>query len=601
MRILSVSFGFAVAVIASHVFSRPISAEQPPAALPDRSVVDFVFTKDGRHIIAANQHADTLSLVDIESGRMLSEAPCGRRPVAVALSPDGRRVYVTSSYSGDVTAFEVAGDGLHHSASLHLGFEPQGIAIAPDGKRAYVALASDSAVAVLALDSFKNVARVEVGRWPRSLSLTPDGNRLAVGVDGDGGVAVVDTNSLRRLYLEDFVGLNLGQMQASPDGKYVYFPWMNYRHRPITASNIRQGWVLASRIARVRLDRQVRREAIALDRQGQAVADPCGIALSADGQWLYCAASGSQELLVYRTAGLPWQDYGGPGDHVDSKLVADPNRFYRIPLGGRPMTIRIGPDGRLVYVANYLLNAIQVFDPQARAVVRTISLGGPTEQSLVRKGEAIFYDGRRSLDQWYSCHSCHYNGYTNAVTMDTLNDGRFGNYKVVLSLRNVAHTGPWTWHGWQTDLAAGVRKSMVDTMLGPKPTDQDVEALTAFLGTLAPPPNPYRDKTELQMQARRGEAVYQSQKAGCARCHSGPYYTDGKVHDVGTGETGDVYKGYNPPSLIGIYDRPSFLHDGRAKTLEELLKGPHNPDLLNSRGSLTKEELDDLIAYLKTL
>ena len=64
--------------------------------------------------------------------------------------------------------------------------------------------------------------------------------------------------------LEDFVGLNLGHMQASADGKYVYFPWMNYRHRPITAGNIRQGWVLASRIARVRLDGPARREAIAL-------------------------------------------------------------------------------------------------------------------------------------------------------------------------------------------------------------------------------------------------------------------------------------------------------------------------------------------------
>ena len=44
-----------------------------------------------------------------------------------------------------------------------------------------------------------------------------------------------------------------------------------------------------------------------------------------------------------------------------------------------------------------------------------------------------------------------------------------------------------------------------------------------------------------------------------------------------------------------------FLHDGRAKSLKELLTGPHNPDLLNSRGPLTNEELADLIAYLKTL
>ena len=43
------------------------------------------------------------------------------------------------------------------------------------------------------------------------------------------------TAARRRLWLEDFAGLNLGQMQASADGAYVYFPWMVYRGRPITA------------------------------------------------------------------------------------------------------------------------------------------------------------------------------------------------------------------------------------------------------------------------------------------------------------------------------------------------------------------------------
>jgi YVTN family beta-propeller protein len=589
-----------VACLPFAVLSRPLSASAPASAA-NRSVVDFAFTPDGRHLITGNQLADTLSVVEVETGKVTYEATCGRRPTAVAITPDGRGALVTTSYGGDLIRFEIDGGRLRRSGDLHLGFEPSGVAISPDGRRAYVSLAAAAAVAVVDLEPLKEVARIDVGRWPRSLALTPDGQRLAVGVNGDGGVAVVDTGSLKRLYLEDFVGLNLGQMQTSADGKYVYFPWMNYRHRPITSGNIRQGWVLASRIARVRLDRPARREAIALDKQGQAVADPYGIAMSLDGQWLFCAASGSHELLVYRVRDLPWQDYGGPGDHVDPKLAADQDRFYRVPLGGRPMTVRIGPDGRLVYVANYMLNAIQVVDPQARAVVRTIALGGPPEPSLERQGEAIFYDGQRSLDQWYSCHSCHYDGHTNAVTMDTLNDGRFGNYKVVLSLRNVTHTGPWTWHGWQTDLAAAVKKSLVDTMLGPTPNDADVKALTAFLGTLDPPPNPYREMSGLTEQERRGEVVFRDRKAGCVRCHPGPYYTDGKVHDVGTGEKGDVYIGYNPPSLIGVHDRAMFLHDGRAKSLQELLTGPHEPDLLNSRGPLTKDELADLIAYLKTL
>ena len=32
---------------------------------------------------------------------------------------------------------------------------------------------------------------------------------------------------------------------------------------------------------------------------------------------------------------------------------------------------------------------------------------------------------------------------------------------------------------------------------------------------------------------------------------------------------GSPYKKWNPPSLRGVWDRGPYLHDGRAKTLEE--------------------------------
>ncbi len=55
-----------------------------------------------------------------------------------------------------------------------------------------------------------------------------------------------------------------------------------------------------------------------------------------------------------------------------------------------------------------------------------------------------------------------------------------------------------------------------------------------------------------------------------------------------------MYKGYNPPSLLGLYDRALYLHDGRARTLEEVLTGPHNPAKVTDRGELSAEELKDL-------
>lgn len=570
-------------------------------AASECSPVDLMLTPDEARLVSANQKANSISLVDLASGAVVAEAPCGNRPSNVGITPDGRRVLATATFSGELIVFALSENDLSHVGSLQLGFEPRGIAISPDGKLAYVALTTAAAVAVVDIEQLQVLDRIMVGRWPRYLALSPNGKRLAVGCNGDRGVAVVDTESRKQLYLENFSGLNLGQMQVSADGSQVYFPWIVYRQNPITSENIRRGWVLASRIARVRLDGPARREAISLDPQGQAVGDPHGLALSPDEETLVCTASGTHELLVYKLPGLPFQSYGGPGDHIDAGLLKDRQRFERIPLGGRPMAVRYSKRGDQVYVANYLLNAIQVVDMASRRLSQTIELSPSRQPSMARLGESLFYDAGRSLDQWYSCHSCHYEGHTNALAMDKRNDGRFGNFKTVLSLRGAVQTGPWFWHGGTADFHAALRKSLTDTMLGKEPTEGDIEALAAFVETLVLPPNPNRESGRLSESATRGEAVFRSDKAGCAHCHPAPHFTDGMTHDVGLGSPDDTYGEYNTPSLLGIYDRALFLHDGRARSLEEVLSGPHNPARVTGLGELSTEELRDLLAYLKSL
>jgi len=185
--------------------------------------------------------------------------------------------------------------------------------------------------------------------------------------------------------------------------------------------------------------------------------------------------------------------------------------------------------------------------------------------------------------------------------MDTKNDGRYGNYKTVLSLRGAAETGPWFWHGTVNDLNAALKQSLIDTMQGNTPSDDDVNAVASFIRTLKLPPNANRQAPDLKDAIARGEAVFQSAKAGCAHCHPAPLFTDGKKHDVGLGSKGDVYPTYNPPSLRGVYDCIVYLHDGRAKNLEEVLKGPHNPSKVSGNGELTDAEMRDLLAYMKSL
>lgn len=576
-------------------------APQSLAAEVDRSPVDLVLSPDDTWLVTANQTSDTISLVRTADGKVLDEVVAGGHPTALALAEDGVTVLVSARDDGEVRRFRVSDEKLTATGAIYVGFHPHGIGIAPDGATAYVALTAAAKIAAIDLKKDVVIGHIDVGQWPRYLALSPNGKRLGVGVSGDRGVSVVDLEAGEQVYLERFVGLNVGHLAASRDGRYVYFPWMVYRANPIDARNIRLGWVLASRLARVQLDEHTRREAISLDPQGKAVADPFGIDLTSKEDLIVVSASGTHELLVFRSAGLPYMDHGGT-DHIDGALLRDSDRFWRLDLGGRPMGLRIGKDDRTVYVANYLDNSVQLVDLQRRRVVQTIDLGGPEEPSLARRGEAIFYDGRRSLDQWYSCHSCHYDGGTNSVVVDTHNDGSSFTFKTVTPLWNVHKTSPWTWHGWQKDLAAAMHKSITSTMLGKEPSDNDVAALVAYLETRREPPNPHRQREgSLSPAAQRGKAVFENAKAACADCHNGPYFTDGEIHDVGLGRKSDHYKGFNTPSLIGVYNKVRFLHDGRAKTLQAVLTGAHAPEKVAGEGNLSEAELADLVEYLKSL
>jgi DNA-binding beta-propeller fold protein YncE len=197
------------------------AADSFSANVVDRSPVDLVIGPEGRWLVTANQTSHTASLVRTSDGAVLGEVPVGRRPTVMALCPDGRRVLISGSESGTVTILEVEAERLVKLASIFVGFRPHGIAVAGDGRTAYVALAAADEVAVLDLESHAERGRIQVGRWPRYLALSPDGTRLAVGTSGDRGMSVVDTASRTLLYIERFVGLNIGHVQISSDGQFA--------------------------------------------------------------------------------------------------------------------------------------------------------------------------------------------------------------------------------------------------------------------------------------------------------------------------------------------------------------------------------------------
>jgi DNA-binding beta-propeller fold protein YncE len=542
-----------------------------------------------------------VSLIDLSKGKgeVVAEIAVGKRPVSVRLSRNGRQAIVSNWLSDTITALEVADGKLRLLFTMPVGDEPRGVALAANGTRAYVAVSLEDAVAVVDLKKGQVVGNIAVGDEPWHLALSPDDRWLVVGNSRSQDISLIDLPQQKVARTVRLAGDNLRHVAISSDGQWAYLTHIIERGFPTTRADIERGWVLASRISRVPLVEDGPREAIALDTRGKAVGDPHGIAVSPDLQWLAVSASGTHELLLFKLP-LPFVAYGGPGDFIEPDLLGDPNRFQRIPLGGRPMSLTFSPDSKRIFIANYLTDSLQIVEVAAGRMIQSIHLGGPAEPSLVRKGETIFYDATRSFNHWFSCNTCHVDGHTNGLMVDTLLDGKYGNPKKTVSLRGVVHTSPWTWHGYQNSLEDSIIKSLTTTMQGLAPSEEDVKALMAFLASLDYSPNPNRlPNGSLSEAAKRGEKVFD--KSGCPKCHLDPYFTSKGAFDVGLGSADDVYRGFNPPSLLGVYDKAPYLHDGRAKTLEEVLTRHHRPEQSAGTESLTPQEISDLISYLRSL
>jgi hypothetical protein len=371
--------------------------------------------------------------------------------------------------------------------------------------------------------------------------------------------------------------------------------------------NIRRGWVTGSRVGRLDLGDGTL-AGLTLDVSGRAVGDVLGLVVVDAGNGILVSAGGTHEVLrldAGHDRGLPWTQISGE-EVMDAALAADGQRFRRLEVGGRPLGMTPSSAEGRVLVANALTDTVQEIDADASTVVRSMAVAqgaAPTEADLLRRrGEAIFHDARRSLDQWYSCHTCHWEGGGNTVTFDTLNDGSVATYKTVLPLWHLADTGPWTWHGWQEDLTAAVRKSMIDTMQAPAPEEADVAALEAFLTALEAPPSPFRAADgSLDAAATRGRELFLSDRAGCAGCHAGPRYSGGDLHDVGTGKRADRHPSYSVPTLLAGFRKTAWLHDARARSLQKLLAGPHSPERVSGAAPLSDAEIDDLVAFLRSL
>jgi len=301
-----------------------------------------------------------------------------------------------------------------------------------------------------------------------------------------------------------------------------------------------------------------------------------------------------------------------PGGLVQDLSASSNYVVTRIPVGLNPRGLALSRDGRTLLVANRLDDSISVIDTLSNRVSSTIKLAGPDRASVLRHGEQTFYSARQSFQGQIACANCHIDSTFDGLTWNLEPDG-FGRNTVDNKLiEGVKNTEPYKWTGTNPN---------IPTECGPRTEkyfwrsenydDLALADLTVYIRSINPRPNriklPGYDLTPAQ---DRGEAIFERsldkfkkpipEQNRCSYCHSGPKGTNQKLFDVGTKRPLDNPGLYKSAPLTNIALTAPYLHDGSARSLEEIWT-VYNPNDKHGRtNDLTKDELNDLIEYLRT-
>ncbi len=598
------------------------AANQSGALVKERylSPIEMAFSPDGHSLYVVCQDSDEVRVVDPDSAKVIGIIHVGHVPRGIALSPNGRRLYVTNASSDSVSVIDMSSREVVQT--LAAGFEPAGVVVDKSGATLYVANRLSSDVSVVDLASGHEIKRLLAGRGASYLALSPDGkwiycthiypNAGAFRSEPDSEITIIDTSTRRvvdRKALHNVAGMF--HVAASADGKLVAVAQLRPRNL-IPLAHVEHGAVFGDSLTLFGDDVGGTVQ-IPIDELDRYYALPWGVAITPDKSKIFLTTAGSQSVTAIDVSRLLKTVRSRRQAFANDLSASAEYVAARIPVGHNPRGVALSPDGKRLYVANRLDDTLSVIDTETQKVTSTIDLGGPKGIDALRRGERLFYTADFSFQGQFGCSNCHLDATIDGLQWDLEPDGFGKDIVDNRSLENLAGTEPFKWNGGNPDMP---------TECGPRTekfffrsqsfTQQQLTDLVTFVYSLPYRPNRYRlANGELTPAQERGKAIFErtSTKRGvaiteanqCNYCHSGPKYTNQKQIDAGTGKLTDRSSVIDVPELPNVAYSAPYLHDGSAKSLEEIWTIYNPKDTHGVTNDLTKDELNDLIEYLKTL
>jgi DNA-binding beta-propeller fold protein YncE len=190
----------------------------------------LAISPDGGRLFAVHALGKLLSAVDLAAGKVAKEAELPAEGYTVLVSRDGKTVFVSLWGGSRVLLFDA--ESLEPRGEIPVGEHPNAMALSPDGGRLFVACANTNAVWVVDLAARAAKEQISIaldpaappGSTPDGLSLSPDGKTLLVADADNNAVAVVDVSRPGASAVRGFIptGWYPTAAQFSRDGRRIF-------------------------------------------------------------------------------------------------------------------------------------------------------------------------------------------------------------------------------------------------------------------------------------------------------------------------------------------------------------------------------------------
>ena len=571
------------------------------------------------------QDTDELLVVDLETKVVVTKIKVGQHPHSVILDQTGKKAYVSNEWSDYVSVIDLA--LLEVVDIIPAGNGPAGIILDQNETHLYVVNAYGSDVSVIELKSKKEVRRLTAGNNPTGIAISPQGEEILVTGRRANMAAydetliteltLINTQTQRALKKNVESAYLMENAAYTPEGDLAMVTLIRPKNQ-IPSVQVEGGWMMTHGIGVIERGKDGEIIQFLLDEPNAYYPDPFDIVITPDGKKAFVSSSGvdmisviaidSIRALLRQTDSKVRKDYANNLD-LSRRFV-----IKRIKTGANPKGMTLSFDGKKLFVAEQLGDKISVFDTETLEKVTSIDLGGPVSISVARKGRRLFNNAGHTFQTQYSCYTCHPDNHEDGLVYNMAGKQMGRNLTNTQSLHEVGDTAPFKWNGMNQTVYKqdGIRFSTVLTRTEQFSYD-DLDAISAYImRSIKQPPNlMYNPTGELTASQQRGKVLYERTEDNsgnlipennrCVTCHPAPLYTNLKFADVSTLADTDDPILFDTPHLTNVYASAPYLHDGRAKTLEEIWTIYGTDDKHGYVNDMSKSDLNDLVNYLKSL